>query len=188
MSSGTFADLFRTFYGVLEALEIEYFAYGGVAVAVWGDPRETVDVDAVVCVADEDLDGVVDALATAGFTCPAEARTTFAVDGWLRLRFRRRHADLALGRTPFDRSALSRRRRVKLLGSEIWVVSAEDLILYKLVSYRYKDLGDAEAVIVRLRGKLDLQYLRTWAAEIAARTGKFEVPGKLEEFLVRVGC
>ena len=56
MAAATFADLFRGFYGLLESLDIDYFAYGGVVVAVWGAPRETVDVDAVVCVADEEIE------------------------------------------------------------------------------------------------------------------------------------
>ncbi len=153
MPPATFADLFRRFFGVLESLEIEYFACGGVSVAVWGDPRETVDVDAVVCVADEDIDDLVRALAKASFTCTEEERATFAVDGWLRLDFRGRHADLTLGRTPFDESALARRRRVRMFGSEVWVVAAEDLILYKLVAHRYKDLGDAETVLERRHGE-----------------------------------
>jgi hypothetical protein len=181
----TFADLFRGFYGLLESLEVEYFAYGGLVVAVWGAPRETVDVDAVVCVTDDDLESLLPALAKAGFTFPEDAHRTFPIDGWLRAGFHGRHADLTLGRTPFDESALTRRRRVKLFGTMIWVATAEDLILYKLVAHRYKDLGDVEMVMVRMTGKLDLAYLRKWADEIARATGKFEVPAKLEELLQR---
>ncbi|MBI4585526.1 MAG: hypothetical protein HY717_16045 [Planctomycetes bacterium] len=141
------------------------------------------DVDAVVCVPDETVDDLVQALKKAGFSCTEEERATFAIDGWLRVRFRGRHADLTLGQTPFDESAIRRRRRAKLFGTEVWVVSAEDLILYKLVAHRYKDLGDAETIATRMRGQLDLAYLRHWAGEIAKGTGKFEVPGKLEELI-----
>ena len=185
MSTATFADLFRKFFGFLESSHVEYFAYGGVVVAVWGAPRETIDVDAVVCVPDEDVEGLLPALSAAGFGYPDGARSTFPIDGWLRASFAGRHADIALGRTPFDESALTRRRRVTLFGTSIWVASAEDLILYKLVAHRYKDLGDAETVLVRSRGRLDLAYLRRWADEIARGTGKFEVPGKLEALIER---
>ena len=186
MPAANFADLFRALYGVLESLQVEYFAYGGVVVAVWGVPRETIDVDAVVCVADDGIGDLLSALERNGFTCPEEARSTFPIDGWLRADFRRRHADLTLGRTPFDESALTRRRRVEIFGTKVWVASPEDLILYKLIAHRYKDLGDVEAILVRRRGQLDLAYLRKWADEIARGTGKFEVPGKLEEFLQRI--
>jgi hypothetical protein len=183
VAAASFADLFRTFYGLLESLQVEYFAYGGVVVSVWGAPRETVDVDAVVCVTDDALDDLLPALARAGFTFPEDARRTFPIDGWLRAGFRGRHADISLGRTPFDESALTRRCRVQLFGTETWVASAEDLILYKLVAHRYKDLGDAETVLLRSRGQLDFNYLRRWADEIARGTGKFEVPRKLEELI-----
>ena len=56
---------------------------------------------------------------------------------------------------------------------------------YKLVAHRYKDLGDAESVLVRMGGQLDLAYLRDWADEIARGTGRFEVPGKLEDLIHR---
>jgi hypothetical protein len=185
LPAASFSDLFARFYGVLESLQVDYFAYGGIVVAVWGAPRETVDVDAVVCVADDAIDSLFPALGGAGFSCAEEARSTFRIDGWLRASFQGRHADIALGRTPFDQSALLRRRRVKLFGREIWVASAEDLILYKLVAHRYKDLGDVETILIRRHGQLDLGYLRKWADEIARGTGKFEVPGKLEEIIGR---
>lgn len=178
-----FEELFRRFYGALESVPVAYFAYGGVAVGVWGDPRETQDVDAVVVIGEQETSVVLDALARAGFECPANHRRLFPVDGWARLEFRGRYGDLALGRTAFDESAFARRRRATIYGLPIWVASAEDLVLYKLVAYRYKDLADAEAVLTRQKSALDLPYLRHWAGEIAAHTGKFEVPARLEEML-----
>lgn len=183
MARAAFRDLFRTFYACLESLNTSYLAYGGVAVAVWADPRETQDVDAVVAVADEDRDRWLSALQSAGFLAPPEEIRTFAIDGWLRLAHEGRHADVTLGRTPFDRSALERRRRVTLFDLPIWVASPEDLILYKIVAYRYKDLADAEAIVLRQGAKLDLDYMRKWASEIAGRTQKFEVPQTIEKLL-----
>lgn len=185
MSPATLAELFRRFFGAIEPLGIDYFAYGGVAVALWGDPRETVDVDSVVYVADERIPELLRALEKTGFRCTDEEKATFPIDGWLRLGLRGRHADLTLGRTPFDQAALERRRRVKLFDLDVWAVSPEDLILYKLVAHRYKDLGDAQAVVARSHDRLDLDYLRRWADEIARSTGKFEVPAKLEELIGR---
>jgi len=105
----SFQELFRRFYGGFESLKIPYFAYGGVAVAVWGNPRETQDVDAVVAVADEAVPSLVKVLQSGGFSCESEAAKTFPIDGWLRLNLQGRHADISLGRTPFDRSAVARR-------------------------------------------------------------------------------
>ena len=43
----------------------------------------------------------------------------------------------------------------------------EDLILFKLIPAREKDLLDAKGIIARHKGKLDLAYLRKWANVIA---------------------
>jgi len=185
VSPPSFEQLFRRFFGVLESSGIDYFAFGGVAVAVWGTPRETIDVDTVVCVAEDDIRGLLDELAQHGFAYAAGDETTFPIDGWLRLDLQGRHADMTLGRTPFDESALHRRTRVTLFGTEVWMVSPEDLVLYKLVAHRYKDLGDVEAVLTRRAPELDLAYPRHWAREIAEGTGRCEVPGRLEELLGR---
>ncbi|MBI3268841.1 MAG: hypothetical protein HYZ53_07450 [Planctomycetes bacterium] len=183
MPRAEFRDLFLRFYSTLEALGVDYFAYGGVSVAFWGDPRETQDVDAVAVLEPEETGPLLQGLAAAGFNIPPRQAVTFPIDGWVRAQFQGRFADVALGRTPFDRSALSRRSRFTVHGLPIWTVSAEDLVLYKLTAYRFKDLADVEVVLLRQRRSLDLAYLKFWADEIARRTGKFEVPQKLESLL-----
>lgn len=94
MPAPTFSDLFQTFYGLLESLEVEYFAYGGVVVAVWGAPRETVDVDAMACVADDDIEDLLLALATAG-RCPGSSRTSSGAFGLERVRSRSPHSTVS---------------------------------------------------------------------------------------------
>ncbi len=117
------------------------------------------------------------------FAIPDRIATTFPIDGWLRAAWNDRFADIALGRTPFDRSAAQRKKRATVLEQTLWVASAEDLVLYKLIAYRYRDLADAQAILTRRRLVVDRPYLRHWADEIAAHTGKFEVPAKLQELL-----
>ena len=183
MARAAFRDLFLRFYTALETLGVDYFAYGGVTVALWGDPRETQDVDAVAVIQPEECPRLLGALTSAGFHVPPEEAKTFPIDGWIRVQLPGRYADVALGRSPFDASALRRRIRATVFGLPIWVVAAEDLVLYKLIAFRFKDLADAEVVLLRQRHRLDLDYLRRWAEEIAQRTGKFEVPRKLEAML-----
>ncbi|MBI5366666.1 MAG: hypothetical protein HZA54_06490 [Planctomycetes bacterium] len=187
MERVAFRELFLRFFTLLETLEVGYFAYGGIAVGVWGDPRETQDVDAVVLAELDDTGRLLRDLTGHGFELPAGSAATFPIDGWVRATLPGRYADLALGRSPFDRSAMKRRVRITLFALPIWVVSAEDLVLYKLIAHRRKDLPDAESVLRRQGVRLDLEYLRSWADEIAAQTGKFEVPGKLRELLEEVG-
>lgn len=46
----------------LDALHIEYAIAGGIANAIWGEPRATIDVDVTVSVNEEDLPTAVPAI------------------------------------------------------------------------------------------------------------------------------
>lgn len=170
---------------VVDGASQSYLVYGGIAVSAWANPRATQDADIVVQIRETECQTLLAAFRDAGFRLEANSETTFPLDGWTRVYLGGRHADLALGDTPFDRSALSRRVFVHVLDRTLCIAAAEDLILYKLIAYRLKDLADVESILVRQRGKLDLVYLRHWADEVARATGKFEVPQKLEEMLER---
>jgi hypothetical protein len=77
---------------------------------------------------------------------------------------------------PFDRSALSRitREEVGEPGDSlhVWFASVEDVILSKLEWFREggevseRQWLDVEGVLKVQRGRLDLMYLRRWAAEL----------------------
>jgi hypothetical protein len=87
------------------------------------------------------------------------------VSGWARLPFGDRkspwHLDLTLGDSPFDRSALGRKKKVELFDRKVWVASPEDLLVYKLVSWRDRDVLDVHAILKRQKS-LDVAYLRKW--------------------------
>ncbi len=47
------------------------------------------------------------------------------------------------------------------------LISAEDLIIHKMVASRPRDLEDVERILVRQCLKVDLAYIRQWLAEFA---------------------
>lgn len=73
--------------------------------------------------------------------------------------------DLLIAKTPFEWEALERRKRATVLGSEAWVVSPEDLVVYKLIAFRGRDVDDIEDVI-RTQAKrgalIDWEYIDRW--------------------------
>jgi hypothetical protein len=95
--------------------------------------------------------------------------------------------DIALGRTEFDRQAIQRAVRISIFGRTVPIVSAEDLILYKLTAHRRKDLGHVEDIVARQGSRLDLKHLRHWAQWLAEATRKFEIPATLEKLLEERG-
>lgn len=158
---------------VIEGEKIPYAIMGGFAVRTWGVPRPTYDADVAVAVDDPGLVLLLKALEDAGFQVPEEYRTGFrdTLAGMSKIKVTRFEegtvwdVDLFLARGGLLESALDRRRRVTLAERPVWVMSAEDVILLKLVAHRRKDQLDIEE-IVRIARDLDHDYLRSWASRL----------------------
>jgi len=60
-------------------------------------------------------------------------------------------------------------------GQQVSLVTAEDLILFKLIASRPRDLIDAQDVLFT-QGELDKAYMRRWSQELG-------IAKKLEEVL-----
>jgi len=152
----------------VDAGDFDYLLYGGLAAALWGDPRYTEDVDFVLFLPERHAYKFLREATKHGFTVDEDlAIQQIQVSGWARLPFGELkspwHLDLTLGDSPFDRSALARKKRKELFDRKVWVASPEDLLVYKLVSWRDRDVMDAHAIVQRQKG-LDLPYLRKWIA------------------------
>ncbi len=74
--------------------------------------------------------------------------------------------DVMLADNQFDETALGRAKQVEVApGQQIRICSAEDLILYKMISTRNKDRVDVESIILRQGSQLDDRYVESWLAQ-----------------------
>lgn len=151
-----------------ESGPFEYLLYGGLAAGLWGEPRYTEDVDFVLFLPERHAYKFLREAARHGFAVDEDlAIQQLQVNGWARLPFGAPkspwHLDLTLGDSPFDKSALSRRKDVELFGRTVWIASAEDLLIYKLVSWRERDVLDVHSIVKRQKD-LDVVYLKKWIA------------------------
>ncbi len=161
-------EVFLAAIDTAESGSFPYLLYGGLAAGLWGEPRYTEDVDIVLFISERDALRFLRAAAQSGFAVDEGlALQQLQVSGWARLPLEEEkspwHLDLTLGDSPFDRSALSRRKGVVLFDRKVWVASPEDLVIYKLVSARDRDMMDVRQIARRQKG-LDVPYLRKWAA------------------------
>ena len=139
---------------------------GALALGFHATPRGTVDVDINVFVAADDPDAVLGVLATNGVEVDVEEATkTIAARGDLFLQHRGCRFDLFFNSIPLHASAAKRARRVELLGHNVPILSVEDLIVFKLLFNRHKDIADVEAIIEASAGQLDSGYVRHWLVE-----------------------
>jgi hypothetical protein len=171
----------------LDAARIPYMIMGGFAVRAIGVPRPTYDADLTIEAPDTTLIQLFDALLKDGFIVPEEFRKGFrdSILGMNKIKvqkFEERHiwdVDFFLVSTPYQRAAFDRRQNVRFLGGDRWMITAEDLILHKLLANRRKDLLDVEEIL-KIHGSLEREYLRQWAVRL-------EIGDRLEAMLRESG-
>ena len=140
---------------------ISSIVIGGVAVAAWGEPLVTRDVDLKILLSREDADHLLDILSNdyqSLISNPHETlhkQALIFVQDMLGTRL-----DLLLADTPYDVTAIQRGRNLEVQpGVVINLCSPEDLIIYKLISTRSRDHEDAKSVVRRQGKSLDDSYI-----------------------------
>ena len=179
-------ELLRRVIEVLGDLEIDYMVSGSIVSSLQGEPRSTHDVDIVVAIrpsAARDLaaafpapdyylseESIHEALESQGMFNLIEVSTGDKIDFWV------------LTDQPFDVSRFRRKYVEDVMGMKLAVSAPEDTILAKLHWAKQsggseKHVGDALRVYEVQYGKLDLEYLRSWAH----RLGVSSILEKIEE-------
>lgn len=149
---------------VLAAAGIQSVVIGGLAVAVWGEPRVTKDVDLRVLLPREQADLLINVLApNFRFDSKKPAEDLRQIGFIITEDNQGVRMDFLLAEIAFDIAMVQRGLSVEPIdGWPITVCTAEDLIVSKLITLRPRDEEDARLVIRRQRGKLDDTYIEHW--------------------------
>ncbi len=152
----------------LERAGVGYYVTGSEALAVWAEPRQTMDIDIVTDLPAERYEGVIRPAFEDTYLVNDLIMTDGRGYGAVIHRTEVHKADLIMRRTdPWAVAAFERRRLMDdpTLGSA-WFISPEDLILAKL---SWSDGGISErqvrdsASVVRLQPDLDWAYIEQFA-------------------------
>lgn len=160
MAANEFDAFCRFAFAFLEGQGTRYLVIGGLAVVVVGEPRTTADADAIVFVSPSEAESLIRAATRAGFDLDeAVERERLARTGTMRFRKGRFQIDLITASLPFEEAASARASCYELFGVRLPFPSPEDLILFKTLAGRDKDMLDATGVARRHRDRLDIPYL-----------------------------
>ena len=153
---------------VLAQLGIPHMLIGGLAVSVRAEPRATKDIDLSVLVAPAEARQLTENMDALGFRATAHGeagpgsviryvRTGIdGIDRWV---------DVLCAGTPFEERALARASTERLLGRDLPVATAEDLVILKLLAGRPQDWADVDVLLREHAGRLDDAYIDARAAE-----------------------
>lgn len=142
---------------------------GGVAVALLGYQRTTVDVDAVLLTEDGDLRRLLAVTEAEGLVPRIPDAEAFARHSRVVLL---RHAetgvevDLSLGTLPFEVEMVERAGILQVGGLAVRLPTPEDLIIMKAVAHRPRDLEDIRN-LVDVYPDLDRKRIRSWVEQFA---------------------
>ena len=157
------ATLAVLFARALESARVPYAIGGAIAYGFWGVPRGTRDLDVNVFVSAERADFGIDVLVAAGLEIDrARAMRSALERGDARGRYQDLPVDLFFISIPLHESAALRTVEVTLLDTPIRVLSAEDLVVFKLLFFRGKDVVDVERLVATQGDRLDRDYVRSW--------------------------
>jgi hypothetical protein len=163
----------------LEAAHLPFMLTGSFAMAYYGRPRMTRDLDIVVSLGEDDVSSIVAALSP-DFYIDADSVRSAVISQRL---FNLMHlatsikVDLIVRKgSEYRQVEFARRQPVQMSGVKTWIVSREDLILSKLVWA--KDSGSElqrRDVRTLLDESMDRAYLERWAARLGVAEALAEV-------------
>ena len=175
MSDG--ATTLRRVIDALDSVGAKHMVVGSFASTFHGEPRTTRDIDIVVEAGAAEIARFVAALsesAESDWYADADAaqeavtsRSMFNVidtgTGW--------KVDVMIQKdSEFAKSEFSRRQAAELLGTPVFVASAEDTILSKLLwardSESERHMRDAAGVVAAVGESLDEDYIEQWAEQL----------------------
>lgn len=159
-----FAGLF------FERERIDYFVFGATALSFWVPPRNTVDLDAVVSADKRKAVALVDKLRKRKFPISREMARKLLEGRLIKIPLGDSELDLKLCRTRHEREALARSKVFEADDHRLRIAVPEDLILFKLQSWRTQDKADLERMLEQ-RSDLDLKYVDGWLVFITEDTG-----------------
>jgi hypothetical protein len=167
----------------LQRADIAYMISGSIALNYYAQPRLTRDIDIVVALRREDAERVINLFAEDFYIDADAVRNAIAQLGMFNII----HYDhvvkvdfIVRKDTPYRQEEFARRSAVEIDGATMWLVTAEDLLLSKLVwaaeSHSEMQLQDVRNLIKSV-ADLDWTYIERWADALTVGEVLREVRG-----------
>lgn len=166
-------DVALAFDTACRAAGVNYAFVGGVAVLAWGQPRATMDADALVSFQAGDATAFVQALASQSLQASEDDLRDALKEGSHVTVFDTGsmfHVDLKLARTPEERREVTEAEDVEYGKGRLRVARPEDVIAYKLLFGSPQDLADARSILVRQEKRLRWAELDALSRRLGVRS------------------
>lgn len=147
----------------LDNIHIPYMVIGGPAVLLYGEPRLTKDIDVALGTGLERWPQVRTMVQQLGFRpLPVDSNFTQETmvfpceDSNTGIRL-----DFIFSYSPYEQQAMERVKGVPLGRATVRFTSAEDVVIYKIIAGRPRDLEDVQSILMKNKD-LDKDYIQDW--------------------------
>lgn len=175
----SFVAVVRAAERALRSAQVDHVFVGALAVAAFGVPRTTTDVDVIVDYREEDAPRLAESFRRQHFQVSAEDLRDARAEGAhctahdTLSAFR---VDISPAARPRTKDAIRHSVRVRWRGSTLPIADPEHTIVMKLVYGSDQDVEDALGIFVRQRKRLKMRRMR----EFASRQGALKALRELE--------
>ncbi len=133
----------------LKRAEIPSMVIGGQAVAMYGRPRFTQDIDITIALTPNEAEKIIRAVEKSFAILPDDIQR-FIKETWvlpLEHRETKTRVDIIFSITPFEREAIEKAREIEIDDVSVPYILPEYLVVQKIIAGRARDLEDAAGIM-----------------------------------------
>ena len=133
--------------------------FGGIANAIYGNPRQTYDIDIKISVEETEIEHFIKNIQSIGEILTSNPLDFISETNVLPVEINGVRVDIVLALLPFEKQAIERSKQLSYKNVNMKVCTIEDFIIQKAVSERDIDWNDIEMVIKLNKKKINWNYL-----------------------------
>lgn len=164
-----FKELILSIARAFNKHKIPYMIIGGQAVLLYGEPRLTKDIDITVGLNIDSLDKIVTICRKIGLT-PIPGDYQHFVKRTMVLPLSNEdkdiRVDIIFSFSLFEREAIKKANPVDIEGTEVFFVTVEDLVVFKIFAGRPRDIEDVRIIMVKNK-EIDIGYIKKKLKELS---------------------
>jgi len=180
-----FEKIISSISAELERCSIPYMLIGGQAVLLYGEPRLTRDIDITLGVDIDKLKNIISLINKLGLKILPEKIEEFVhkrmvlpvINEETGIRI-----DFIFSFSPYERQAIARAKKVKMLYQDVSFATPEDVIIHKIVAGRPRDIEDVRGILLKMPD-IDSVYIRQWLNDFSNASGEDDIKERFEEIM-----
>ena len=157
----------RIIVNFLEKEKIDYMIIGGIANSIYGNPRQTFDIDIKINIEENKLADFIATLPSVGRVVTDDPLDFVMKHAVLPVDIESVRIDLIMAGLDYEKKAINRSVQKNLYGILAKVTTIEDLIIQKSISTRTKDWLDIAELIQLQHKNINWDYLLKHVDELA---------------------